>query len=301
VHYNQELDLDSPVAEEGVTCDFCHTIHEVDIKNTNKPFVVKWGKLKRGPFKDTQSPIHETKRSKLFESGDFCGGCHEMLNMNGLPIITTYSEWKENYEKTGDAHCQDCHMPLAAGFTVSSKYRKTKRRVNLHSFPGGHSRVQLLDALQLEILSESKLYGRMKVKLGLTNVGAGHHIPTGNPLRKVVVDFYVYDSLNKMIYNDKVELSKKFGDADGKRLTTDLDILLEAAQVIEDNRIAPGETKELIFEFSAPNEKLLVNAKVIYIYENEDLPEMRREEKLISFNKIVNKSRNVTKAKELSD
>jgi hypothetical protein len=233
-HYNPELEFDSALVEEGVTCDFCHSVHEVDVENTSKPFTVKWGKLKRGPYKDTQSPIHETKHSPLFESGDFCGGCHQMLNLNGLPIITTYSEWKEEYyKKGGDADCQDCHMPLAAGFTVSSKFKKTKRRLNLHTFPGGHSRVQLLDALELKVLSESKLYGKMKVKLGLTNVGAGHYIPTGNPLRKVIVDFTVYDSLNKAIFTERVELSKKFGDADGNVLSTDVGILLDAAKIIK--------------------------------------------------------------------
>ncbi|GAB4256023.1 MAG: multiheme c-type cytochrome [Deferrisomatales bacterium] len=290
LHYNPALSTDSPVVKEGVTCDFCHSVQEVDTDNTSKPFKVQWGKLKRGPYKDSESPVHQTKSAPFFADGTLCGGCHEMLNLKGLPIITTYSEWKEGYRAAGNpASCPDCHMPLAAGFTVSSKFRKTKRRLNLHSFPGGHSRVQLLDALELEVLDETKLYGKMKVKLGLTNVGAGHNIPTGNPLRKVIVDFNVYSALNRRIYNEQVEISRKYADADGNILTSDLDILLEASKVVKDNRIAPGETKEITFEFLAPNERLLVETNVIYVYENDAFPNLRREEKLIHFTKVVNK------------
>jgi len=292
LHYNPELSLNSGIAVEGVTCDFCHSIQDLDLQNTVKPFVVKWGKLKRGPLKDTQSPVHETKHSKIFESGDLCGGCHEMANMNNLPIITTYSEWKNSYyQKVDTATCQSCHMPLAAGMTVSQKHQKTKRRINLHSFPGGHSRAQLLDALEMKILDETKSYGKMTIRLGLTNVGAGHYIPTGNPLRKVVVDFYAYDATNRQIHNEQVELSKKFADKDGKALSTDLGILLDATSVTEDNRIPPGGTKVLAFQFMAPNEKILVEARVIYVYRNEAHPEMARQEKLITFTKIVNKER----------
>lgn len=190
-------------------------------------------------------------------------------------------------------------MPLGAGFTVSKKHRKMKRRINLHNFPGGHSRVQLLDALTLDILEETKMFGKMKVKLGLTNTGAGHSIPTGNPLRKVVVDFNVFDSANKLIFHEEVQLSRKFEDEAGNDLDTDIGILLDAVKIRSDNRIDPGETKELVFEFMAPSQKLLVETHVIYVYENKQFPELKRREKLINFTKVINKSS--TTIREVSD
>jgi hypothetical protein len=289
-HYDPRLDLDAEVVQEGVTCDFCHSIQGFDPTNADRPFEVKWGKLKRGPLKDTHSPVHETRHLELFGKGEFCGVCHEMKNAKGLPIITTYSEWKEDFPGgEGKAQCQECHMPLAAGFTVSEQHRKTKRRINLHSFPGGHSRSQLLDALTLEILEESKLYGRMRLKLGLTNAGAGHAVPTGNPLRRVIVDFSAYSATNRLLYNEKVDISRRFADDAGVEVTTDEAILLDATQVLKDNRIAPGETRELVFEFGAPHERLLIEAKVIYIYDNEAFPDLAREEKLILFTQVVNR------------
>ncbi|MEW6488014.1 MAG: multiheme c-type cytochrome [Thermodesulfobacteriota bacterium] len=290
MHYDPRLDLGAEVVQDGVTCDFCHSVQGLDPANPERPFEVKWGKLKRGSLKDTQSPVHETRHLELFGKSEFCGVCHEMKNAKGLPIITTYSEWKDGaYGRDGKAHCQECHMPLAAGFTVSEQHRKTKRRINLHSFPGGHSRSQLLDALALEILEESKLYGRMKVKLGLTNAGAGHAVPTGNPLRRVIVDFSAYSATNRLIYNEKVDISRRFADDAGVELTTDEAILLDATRVLKDNRIAPGETRVLEFEFGAPHERLLVDVKVIYVYDNEAFPGLARDEKLISFTQVVNR------------
>ncbi len=290
LHYDPRLALDAEVVQEGVGCDFCHSVQGLDPSNPDRPFQVQWGKLKRGPLKDTQSPVHETRHLELFGSAQFCGVCHEMKNANGLPIITTYSEWQEGFPgKEDKPQCQECHMPLAAGFTVSEQHRKTKRRINLHSFPGGHSRSQLLDALTLEILEERKLYGRMRVKLGLTNNGAGHAVPTGNPLRRVIVDFSAYSATNHLIYNEKVDISRRYADAAGVEVTTDEAILLDATQVLKDNRILPGETRELVFEFGAPHERLLIEAKVIYVYDNEAFPDLAREEKLISFTQVVNR------------
>ncbi|MBI5015371.1 MAG: hypothetical protein HZB55_07750 [Deltaproteobacteria bacterium] len=289
-YYNPKLSLKSGVVTEGVTCDFCHSVQEMDPKSATRPFVVMPGAAKRGPFKDSQSPVHDTRQSPLFEKGDFCGGCHEMANANGLPVITTYSEWKDQYASTAGAlACQGCHMPLGAGVTVSTQFQKTKRNINLHEFPGGHSRVQLLDALEIKFLGATRTYGKMKVKLGLTNAGAGHSIPTGNPLRKVIVDFSAYSALNRLVHKEQVVLSKKFADKDGKALSTDLDVLLKAARVVEDNRIPPRATKEIVFEFMAPDEMLLIDAKVIYVYKNDAFPKLARQEKLLSFTTIVNR------------
>lgn len=292
LHYDPALSPKSSVVAEGVTCDFCHSIQDVDLSNTTKPFHVAQGKLKRGPLKDSQSPVHETQHSPLFSSGELCGACHQMLNVNTLPIITTYEEWQKGYyKKVGESACQDCHMPLAAGFTVSAKNLKTKQRINLHSFPGGHSRVQLLDALQLDILEEARIYGKMRVKLGLSNTGAGHAIPTGNPLRTVVVDFSAFDARNRLIHNEKIELAKKFADADGRILTTDLGVLLDASKLVSDNRVGPGETREMTFEFLAPDEKILVETTVTYVYRTPALPGGERREELIHFTRVVNKGR----------
>jgi hypothetical protein len=290
-YYDRKLGLKSGGAgREGVTCDFCHSVQAVDLQNEAQPFVVAPGKLKRGPLKDTKSPVHETQHSTIFASGELCGGCHNMTNLKGLPIITTYSEWKEHEEgKASRTGCGECHMPLAPGATVSSTHQKTMRRINLHSFPGGRSRAQLFDALEVSLAEASRTYGKMNVKLALTNTGSGHYMPTGNPLRKVIVEFKAYRATNQLLYQHRVELSKSFADAQGKPMVTDLDILLDATQVTQDSRIPPGGTRVLEFEFPAPDERLLVEARVLYSYRNEAFPKLARQEELITFRKVVNK------------
>ncbi len=290
LHYDTNLDPSSGLVKEGVTCDFCHSVQNMALDNQAKPFVVKQGRLKRGPLTDSQSPVHETRQAEIFENGELCGGCHEMRNLLNTPVITTYSEWREGYYgKKGTAACPDCHMPLSPGTTVTSGLVKTKRMINLHSFPGGHSRVQLHDALELSLLEETRQYGKMKVKIGLTNSGVGHAIPTGNPLRKIEVEFRAEGALGKVLHESKVELAKHFGDKSGKPVTTDLGILLDATRVLADDRVAPGETRELAFEFSAPDEKILVEATAWYVYENQQFPERSRRESLVTLTKVVNK------------
>lgn len=291
-HYNPGLGLQSDVAQEGVTCDFCHSIQEMAPGDTKKPFVVQSGKLKRGPYKDSVSPVHETKQSDLFESGELCGGCHEMRNLLGTPIITTYSEWRDGYyQKKGKVNCQGCHMPLAPGLTVTSALQPTKRRINLHSFPGGRSRVQLHDALELRLLEEVRAYGKMTLKFGLTNTGVGHAIPTGNPLRKIVVEFQAHGAFDEILHEAKTEIGRQFGDKNGKALATDVGIFLDAAQILGDNRIGPGETRELVYEFTAPDQKILAEATVWYVYENTRFPKQTRREEVASLKKVVNKEK----------
>ena len=47
LQYDKQLTLDSPVAQEGVTCDFCHSVQEMNPAEWTKPFVVTTGRLKR--------------------------------------------------------------------------------------------------------------------------------------------------------------------------------------------------------------------------------------------------------------
>ena len=67
------------------------------------------------------------------------------------------------------------------------------------------------------------------------------------------------------------------------------DSRLDAKQVLRDDRIAPGETRDLVFEFTAPDEKILVEVNVWYVYEAAQSPERSRREPLSTLTKVVNK------------
>jgi hypothetical protein len=60
-----DFDLKKPLTSEGITCDFCHTVADVDLDKADHPFDLKPGKVKRGPLRYAKSPSHETEYSPL--------------------------------------------------------------------------------------------------------------------------------------------------------------------------------------------------------------------------------------------
>ena len=52
-----DYELRSPIAREGVTCDFCHTVADVDLSKRDHPFDLRPGAVKRGPWSTRSRPI----------------------------------------------------------------------------------------------------------------------------------------------------------------------------------------------------------------------------------------------------
>ena len=91
----------SDIAKKGVQCDLCHTIK--DGARTGAPtgppqnasIVVDPGSVKRGPYKDADSPYHDTEYSETGAKSEFCANCHNVFHpSNNFPIEDTYREWK---------------------------------------------------------------------------------------------------------------------------------------------------------------------------------------------------------------
>jgi formate-dependent nitrite reductase cytochrome c552 subunit len=97
---------------EGVTCDFCHTIREVNLNHPEGPFIESPGRVKTGPYTNAESPAHITERKEFFKKSELCGGCHQLKAKTGVLIIGTYEEWKESSYASSGVQCQDCHMPV---------------------------------------------------------------------------------------------------------------------------------------------------------------------------------------------
>ena len=113
------LDFDNldPAAQNGVFCDFCHTISEATHMG-NSGYKSSPGKLKYGPYGWEPPIFHTVKESALHDSAQFCGMCHDVSHpVNGLPLETTFSEFEAGpYPELG-FKCQSCHMtPGSSGF-----------------------------------------------------------------------------------------------------------------------------------------------------------------------------------------
>ena len=60
-------------------------------------------------------------------TSEFCAGCHEYTNDRGIPIFSTYSEWKTSPQAAEGKTCLKCHMPQAAGQTVRPGLGKDRK------------------------------------------------------------------------------------------------------------------------------------------------------------------------------
>lgn len=173
-----------------------------------------------GPYPDVINPRMGSVQREHFHESELCGGCHQLdygARVPGtaldparwpdglLPIQSTYQEWSEGPYGAG-ASCQSCHMPpdpdtgnsadlgvhieepnpdLATGW-----YRQPGA-VRRHLWTGPRTEntpmLRLAASLSLSEAVEISEAGdeELVVQATVTNVGAGHGLPTGEPMRAV--------------------------------------------------------------------------------------------------------------------
>ena len=227
----------SRIAEKGVQCDFCHTVAESTWKDTpatqpqNGSLLLDPGDVKRGPYKDSDSPGHNTEYSQLHTSAEFCGSCHHVFHpVTNFPIERTYDEWKQSVYARAGIVCQDCHMmPIEKSIETARTLVKPanpgkaspmgpeRETVYTHEFVGAnftlprllgsgkHSRLarqRLKSAAELKIhLPDRAVSGQIvRFKVEVLNVAAGHNLPTSlTEVRQMWLDVTVKDPKGEII------------------------------------------------------------------------------------------------------
>jgi hypothetical protein len=269
----------SAVANSGVQCEFCHNVSATSgIGNGSYVLTPKLhGRpLKLGPYKDAVSPFHDTAYSKLHTQSELCGDCHNVTHpFNRLPIERTYTEWRDSTYAGEGIQCQDCHMkPVMGKASPLGKYRD---KVFQHYFVGGNALVpQLLgsdlhaflaegllrSAARIDIDPSPLTAGRSNVlRVRVTNIGAGHKLPTGFPEgREMWLDLRVIDGNGVQIYrlgavrNGETEKGTRsfkvvLGDKDGQVVKTNI---LTADRVLYDTRIEPRGYRDVEYVIDVP-------------------------------------------------
>ena len=228
----------SEIAQKGVQCDLCHSVSASTFLETpthlpqNGSIIVDPGVVKRGLYRDSVAPFHECAYSELHTKSEFCGNCHNVFHpVTNFHIENTYSEWKFSVYAQKGIQCQDCHMmPLEKAIEVAQTLEKPKNpgkasimgperdQVYTHEFVGGNftvtsllgserhaeiARGRLQHAAELDVQGpESAQKGSMvTVKVKVTNVGAGHHLPTSlTEVRQMWLDVWVKDAAGAEIF-----------------------------------------------------------------------------------------------------
>lgn len=282
-----DLDLVRKTSWEGVTCDFCHSIREVDMTGTNPRARVEISAVKSGPSKDSVSPAHETAYSKVHTESETCAVCHEYKNAGGFPVVTTYSEWKGGPSGEAGVPCQACHMYLVQGRVVDPRVRRdSSHEVNLHEIPGSHSIAQLNRALKAQ-MAIRRDGDTLRVTIRLTNEGAGHALPTGSPMRQILLEVRAAP-FGADAMHDERRYSRILADASGSPITEEHVAFLKAASVIADTRLAPQETRSESFAFAVPEKTdARVTASVFYIHSPGAGDDLERKVKFIELSQMA--------------
>src|SRR5439155_1019643 len=72
--------FESPVSQEGVTCNFCHNVRAVDPSPSPASYTFDAANplLMRGPYSDSDpGSAHGFVYSEIHTKGEFCAACHE--------------------------------------------------------------------------------------------------------------------------------------------------------------------------------------------------------------------------------
>ncbi len=264
-----DLKVQQAITREGVTCDFCHSVAGVAIRDTDSPFQVEVGAAKRGPRVGATSPAHVAQPSILHKSSRLCGGCHEFRNGEGLTTISTFSEWRASPYPGELRACQDCHFSPVTGRTAIQSGNSSGARVPDHRLQ--RSEEQLREAVKLDVLQASREAGQAIVKIAVRNVGSGHAVPTGHPSRRLLLKVEARSASNGSLLGEAIRTyQKQLLDGSGKVLLRDADML--RARDVLDTRIAPHEVRTETFSFSVPpGEAVRVRAEVEYVYRSHVL------------------------------
>lgn len=260
-----DFSLKQKVSWEGVTCDYCHSMRSVSVEGTNPRATLQYSLTKSGPLKEAFPVGHEAVFSEVHTTSQVCAPCHEYRNALGLQVMGTYSEWQHSKYAQENVQCQSCHMGRVEGDVVDPRVRRSGAGVNLHEMPGGHSLEQLNKAVRMS-LSAKRAGDRMEISVVLQNVGAGHHVPTGSPMRQLILqldaDAYRGDDLHETrVYRQVI------ADADGKVVDHEHLAFLRGAKVVSDTRLAPGEERTENFSLPlAAGVAVQVKATLSYYY-----------------------------------
>jgi hypothetical protein len=219
----------SDIAKKGVQCDLCHTIkaargHETPTREPqNASIIVDPGSVKRGPYKDSDSPYHETEYSELHTKSEFCANCHNVFHpSNNFPIEDTYREWKTSVYAQAGIQCQDCHMmPVEKAIEAAKTLTKPvnpgqaavggpqREQMHTHEFVGANAvvtellgakqhaaiavkRLQNAASIALELPGKAEAGRLVQFKVRVRNETAGHNLPTSlTEVRQVWLDVAV--------------------------------------------------------------------------------------------------------------
>ena len=176
--------------------------------------VFEWDPVYYGPIIDVPNVAMAASPQEKFNQSVFCAGCHEHEQPalvpdttldttkwpEGLPIQSTYTEWESGPFNNPDTPCQWCHMPSYVDKTnavdiatvenqsITFGFPRPVEDVRQHIFRSPFEGEPRLIDTAVHLSIQTELSGdTLEVSTSVANVGCGHAIPTGEPMRAMYV------------------------------------------------------------------------------------------------------------------
>jgi hypothetical protein len=206
--YTANERLDDALAGEGLTCAACHVRGGV----RHGPPVVAPSLLSLPGYPLVELPV--------YERADLCLGCHQQparIAVGGRPLLDTYREWLYGPYARRGVQCQHCHMPNRE-----------------HTWKGVHDPETFRQALDVDVRARRRADGVVIVAATVTNVGAGHYLPT-TPTPAAWLEVELVDAGGHAIT----------GTLASRRIGRALRPTATGFEQLEDTRIPPGEALTL--------------------------------------------------------
>lgn len=275
----------SPGAADAIGCSFCHQITGIGDEVANTSQLLTLDGVRRAQLKDPQAP-HPAAFSEFHSSAELCGGCHNVNHpVNGMHLEATYSEWKASPYAAEGVTCQDCHMSEGAGVVGPSTGQAAMggpQRDNIYRMSFVGANVELSDSAAAEAMLKSAATVEIEAPeivptgeeasatVTVTNVGAGHYLPTGlTEVREMWLEVVFEDAEGA-----KTPLAeRRFGtilqDDEGNFPAE----LWAATSIKSDDRIPPRESVSEPFSVALPEgaDKGTVTAALYYRSVGDDL------------------------------
>jgi len=280
-----------------------------------------------GPYDDVVTMPMAASYKPLFTKSEFCSSCHQdatplpgsatwdykkvypeaaryPLYEQGkvIPNQWTYQEWLEWQDNLPDGdqdkgrQCQDCHMNWTKDmvpyyrYVVSGRVKQVANErdpaaIFPHKFEGATPK-RLEGAARLHVVGNQQ-GDSLKVTVGVTNVNAGHRLPTGQTTRNLILLVRAETESGALLKlldgpvvpswggsgKDKADYSGRPGKGFA-RITADGEGRLNvpvwrATRLVSDNRIKAKETDESSYTFQLPasfagDEPVYITASLIY-------------------------------------
>ncbi|MEZ4433724.1 MAG: hypothetical protein R3F65_15055 [bacterium] len=210
----------------GISCDVCHRVEAIvpdappgvagrlRLLRPSEPAPITLGAggflpLTFGPSHDSPNPRMGSVQRDHYRDGTLCLGCHQLDTPAAdrarwpaglMPVQSTGEEWRTG--RLADAPCQSCHMPpepMAANAAdiqmfplaeigLQGGWLRPPGSVRRHAWTGPRTADTLPKLAATLTVRHATADGLTTAEITVQNLGAGHALPTGEPMRQLYVE-----------------------------------------------------------------------------------------------------------------